>query len=218
MAAAGEGRRADWYFDFISPFSYFQLQMFDRLPAGLSVTLKPVLFAGLLGHWGQKGPAEIPGKRLHTYRHCQWYADRHGIPFRMPPAHPFNPLGPLRLAAALDATPEAVGAIFAAIWAEGVDVASEAGWARLAERVGLSAAEAQRRAGEQAVKDRLRDNTGEAADRGVFGVPSFVCDGEVFWGVDSTDMFLDYLADPALFDTGEMARIAGLPIGQARKL
>ena len=218
MTETGEVRQADWYFDFISPFSYFQLRMFDQLPVGLSVTLKPVLFAGLLGHWGQKGPAEIPGKRLHTYRHCQWYADRHGIPFRMPPAHPFNPLGPLRLAVALDAAPGPVGAIFSAVWAEGVDVAAEAGWAQLAERVGLSAAEAQQRAGEQAVKDRLRHNTEEAASRGVFGVPTFVCDCEVFWGVDSTGMFLDYLADPALFRAGEMARITTLPIGQARKL
>ena len=218
MTETGERRQADWYFDFISPFSYFQFRMFDRLPAGLSVTLKPVLFAGLLGHWGQLGPAEIPGKRLHAYRYCHWYAGRHGIPFRMPPTHPFNPLGPLRLAVALDASPDAVGAIFAAIWAEGVDVAAEAGWALLTGRVGMDVAEAQRRVSEPAVKERLRGNTEEAAGRGVFGVPSFVCDGEVFWGVDSTGMFLDYLADPALFRTGEMARITTLPIGQGRKL
>ena len=85
-------RAADWYFDFLSPFSYLQLVQFDRLPPDLEITYRPVLFAGLLGHWEHKGPAEIPAKRVHTYRWCHWYAARHGIPFRMPPAHPFNPL------------------------------------------------------------------------------------------------------------------------------
>ncbi len=49
-------RQADWYFDFVSPFSYLQLEAFDRFPADLDITLKPVLFAGLLGHWEHKGP------------------------------------------------------------------------------------------------------------------------------------------------------------------
>jgi len=218
MDAGATKRRADWWFDFISPFSYFQYRMLGRLPDGLVVSLKPVLLAGLLGHWGQKGPAEIPVKRVHTYRFCQWYALRHGIPFRMPPAHPFNPLGPLRLALALDAAPDVVGAIFDTIWADGVDVTTEAGWAALAARVGLAPDEASRRAGNQAVKDRLRINTEDAAAHGVFGVPSFVCDEEVFWGVDSTDMFVEYLANPVMFRDAEMVRISSLPIGQARSL
>ncbi|MEA3161389.1 MAG: hypothetical protein QOD95_2937 [Gammaproteobacteria bacterium] len=52
-------KSADWYFDFISPFSYLQLEAFDRQPPGVEVTFRPVLFAALLGHWGHKGPAEI---------------------------------------------------------------------------------------------------------------------------------------------------------------
>ena len=112
-------RAADWYFDFLSPFSYLQLVQFDRLPPDLEITYRPVLFAGLLGHWEHKGPAEIPAKRVHTYRWCHWYAARHGIPFRMPPAHPFNPLRPLRLAVAHDAEPAIIRAVFDTIWAEG---------------------------------------------------------------------------------------------------
>ena len=57
---------ADWYFDFVSPFAYLQLMDFKRLPDSLGIRYRPVLFAGLLGHWGQKGPAEIPDKRRRT--------------------------------------------------------------------------------------------------------------------------------------------------------
>jgi len=75
-----------------------------------------VLFAGLLEHWGQKGPAEVPVKRRWTYRWCTWWAQELGIPFRFPAAHPFNPLQHLRLALAAGCTPEAVHKIFNDIW------------------------------------------------------------------------------------------------------
>lgn len=218
MSESTEIGEADWYFDFISPFAYFQFMRFDRLPAGLAVTCKPVLFAGLLGHWGHKGPAEIPAKRRHTYRYCQWFAEHHGIPFKMPPAHPFNPLGLLRLALALDATPDAVAAIYGFLYGEGGDPADAAGWAVLADKLGLSAEEATARTADPAVKDALRRNTEEATARGVFGVPTFAAGDELFWGDDGTEMFVDFLRDPAQFRTGEMQRLADLPIGQARRL
>ena len=209
-------RAADWYFDFLSPFSYLQLVQFDRLPPDLEITYRPVLFAGLLGHWEHKGPAEIPAKRVHTYRWCHWYAARHGIPFRMPPAHPFNPLRPLRLAVAQGAEPALIRAVFDAIWAEGRDVSRDDEWQALTER--LAIADADEAIAQPEVKEALRGGTEEAARRGVFGVPTFAIGGELFWGLDATDLVLDYLNDPGLLETGEYARIANLPIAQARKL
>ena len=209
-------RAADWYFDFLSPFSYLQLVQFDRLPPDLEITYRPVLFAGLLGHWEHKGPAEIPAKRVHTYRWCHWYAARHGIPFRMPPAHPFNPLRPLRLAVAQGAEPALIRAIFDAIWAEGRDLSRDDEWQGLTER--LAIADADEAIARPEVKEALKKSTEEAARRGVFGVPTFAIGGELFWGLDATDLVLDYLNDPGLLETGEYARIADLPIAQARKL
>ena len=209
-------RAADWYFDFLSPFSYLQLVQFDRLPPDLEITYRPVLFAGLLGHWEHKGPAEIPAKRVHTYRWCHWYAARHGIPFRMPPAHPFNPLRPLRLAVAQGAEPALIRAVFDTIWAEGRDVSRDDEWQGLTER--LAIADADEAIARPEVKEALKKSTEEAAKRGVFGVPTFAIGGELFWGLDATDLVLDFLNDPGLLETGEYARIANLPIAQARKL
>ena len=91
-----------FYLDFVSPYAYLA---FEALPAALqghsvSVTYKPILFAGLLRHYGQLGPAEIPAKREWTYRQVLWLAHQQGIDFQMPATHPFNPLGLLRLALA----------------------------------------------------------------------------------------------------------------------
>lgn len=206
---------AIWYFDFVSPYAYLQSRMLHKFVGKARIAMKPVLFAGLLAHSKNLGPAEIPAKRVWTYRFCTWFARDHDIPFKFPPRHPFNPLKPLRLAIALGAVPEAVHAIFDFIWAEGRDPADPVEWNALGTRLGVADPEAA--IDKQAVKDALRANTEAAIAAGVFGVPSFVIGGEVFWGVDATDFVLQYLDDPAMLRDPEYRRIANLPSGAERK-
>ena len=199
----------DWYFDFVSPYSYIALHRLKELSH--PVNHKPVLFAGLLNHWGQKGPAEIPAKRKWTYRWCTWWAKSLGIPFRFPAEHPFNPLAHLRLALACDSRPEAVKRIFESIWMSGEHANDPARFSRLCSELGVAEARLSE------VKDPLRANTEEAAARGVFGVPSFVIDGEVFWGADAIEFVNAYLKDSAVLRNDEMRRVDALPIGVARR-
>jgi len=88
----------DCYFDFISPFTYLQFAQLKRFSYNAKINYKPVLLAGLLKHWGHKGPAEITARRQITYRHILWQARRDKIPFKMPPTYPFNPIKAIRLA------------------------------------------------------------------------------------------------------------------------
>ena len=206
----------DWYFDFISPYSYLQHERMPAWPAGVTLVPKPILFAGLLGHWGQRGPAEIPAKRTFTYRQVQWLARRDGVPMKFPPRHPFNPIAALRVAVALDNDRAAIAAIFRFIWAEGGAVDTPEGWAELVRRLGVADADA--RIADPAVKERLRRNGDDAIAAGVFGVPTLAIDGQLFWGYDATAMALDYLRDPEGFISEEMRRVDSLPTGSARKL
>jgi 2-hydroxychromene-2-carboxylate isomerase len=208
-------RAADWYIDFISPYPYLQLASFDRFPSDLQIRPRPVLFAALLQHWENKGPAEIPAKRSQTYRYCHWLAGKRGIPFKAPPRHPFNPLPLLRLAVALDGDMDAMRAMFHHVWGVGQDANDPESLQALASSLGITDAAA--RIGDQTVKDRLRANTDEAIARGVFGVPTFVVDDQIFWGDDVTDMMLDYLDNPDLFASGELGRLGDLPVGVERK-
>jgi 2-hydroxychromene-2-carboxylate isomerase len=205
--------RLTWYFDFVSPFSYLQFTAFPTLFQRSDVDLKPVLFAGLLNHFGQKGPAEIEPKRRHTYLQTQWLADKRGVPMRYPPGHPFNSLHALRVAIALGATYDTVKTIFDFIWAQGRSPNDE--WQPLCDALGVPGAEVL--AMGAGVKTQLREHTDEAIARGVFGVPTFVVDDHLFWGVDATEMLLDYLDNPRLFDSDEMRRIAYLPVAAARQ-
>lgn len=207
-------RNAIWYFDFISPFAYLCLHRLKELPKDLAIEYRPVLFAGVLGHWGQKGPAELPTKRRYTYRISQWTAQRLGVRFRYPAAHPFNPLHHLRLAIACGTTPEAIRTIFDSIWTTGDDAADPARFAGLLKRLGVS----QEELGKAEIKEKLKSNTDSAIQRGVFGVPTFEIDGELFWGADSVDFLKDYLKDPSALRNTEMQRLDSLPVAAARKV
>lgn len=206
-------RRIDWYFDFVSPYAYLCLHRLGDLPTDVEINYRPVLFAGLLSHWGQKGPAEIVPKRRYTYRSTHWQARLQGVLFRYPAAHPFNPLQHLRLAIAAGSTPHAVRRIFDAVWTSGRDATDAAAFAALVRELGIDDA----RPSAPDVKDALRRNTEEAAARGVFGVPTFAVDGELFWGSDSIDYLKAFLADPAFVRNAEIERLDGLPLAAARK-
>jgi len=202
------------YLDFVSPYSYIAFKRLHELPGDVVVELKPVLFAGLLNHFGQKGPAEIDAKRRWTYRWCTWWAKELGIPFRFPASHPFNPLHHLRLALAAGPSRENVGKIFDAIWTTGAEAADPAAFKVLANELGVDEAELA----SPALKDTLRRNTEEASARGVFGVPTWEVDGEPFWGADAIGFVNAFLADPAALRNEEMRRADDLPVGAARRI
>ena len=207
--------KVSWVFDVISPFSYLSLRQLPQLPAGTEVELVPVLFASLLNHTGLIGPAEIPSKRLFTYRTCLWRAQRLGIEMRFPPSHPFNPLMALRLIVAAGTTLEATQLVFDAVWRHGRDVSQPEVIADLARQLGIT--DAQKTLADPKVKQQLLDNGTWAIGKNVFGVPSFVIGEEVFWGQDSFEMALDYLRDPQLFERAGMRGLATLPVGVSRK-
>jgi 2-hydroxychromene-2-carboxylate isomerase len=210
-----ENIAVDFYFDPVSPFAYLLWKSLAQDHRGLALRPVPIVFGAVLDHWGQRGPAEIGPKRLHTYRYCQWLADRLGIPFRFPPAHPFRSLEAMRLIVASGATHEAVDAVFDAVFAKGLDISNVDILDSLGRQLGID--NVATAIAVPAVKEELRGNTEAAISRGVFGVPTLAVGGELFWGFDALEMALDYAADHSILATDEMRRLENLPVGAARK-
>ena len=206
-----------FYLDFISPYAYLA---FEKLPEALkgisySVTYKPLLFAGLLKHHGQLGPAEMAGKREWTYRQVLWLAHEQGLEFQLPARHPFNPLPLLRLAVACDAkgTPNryVCETLLRHVWRGGADAADES---RLGQMTALLAP--QRAPGSVEVKADLKAHTDEAIQQGVFGVPTITVDGKLFWGLDALPMLRAYLLGNAWFDGPDWDAARQLKSGATR--
>jgi len=210
----------DFWFDALSPYAWLA---FDRLPQaleGLNVVVnhQPLLLAGLLAHWGQKGPAEITPKRAWTYRQVLWLAQQQGTPLQLPRPHPFNPLALQRLAVAAapaGGTPNrrTVDLLFRHVWcSDGADPNDPAALAALTTAV----APLRDPAGDE-VKAELRQRTEAAVALGLFGVPTLVCDGRLFFGLDALPMLRAALAGDAWFDTPAWQEAGDQPPGVQRR-
>ena len=201
-----------WYFDFISPYAYLQSTQLDQLNAAESVECVPVLFAGLLNHWENVGPAEILPKREWTFKRVTYLAHRDNIPFKLPAHHPFNPLPLLRLSIAVGNEPKAVQRIFRFVWAEG-HLPEGAAFESLLTELGVDASDIN----SPEVKSTLQENGKQAASRNIFGVPSIECGDQVFWGYDSTEMVIDYLSQNN-WPASQLNEATNLPQGLQRKV
>lgn len=199
-------------FDFVSPYAYLAAERVEELARrhDCRVIWRPVLLAAVLSHNQQLGPAEIPDKRTYTFKNILRIAHDEGLALQPPPGHPFNPLLPLRIAG-LRPEGELILHLFRACWKDGraIDTAPAL--------QGLMDEDTLRAAGTDQAKQRLRENTEAAISEGVFGVPSFTVEKEVFWGFDSLTHLERYLAGRDPVDPAVLERWKNLPVAAGRK-
>ena len=176
--------RIDFFFSFRSPYSYLAAPRAFELPERFDVEL---LFRGVIpmAMRGQSVPRE---KGLHTLRDVKREAKRLGMPF----GRIHDPLGEgamrclLVAEHAVDVGREREFVLEASrgIWAEAMDVASDAGLRSICERAGLDWDACTAALEDKALRERVDADTEALAELGHWGVPVFVLGGEPFWGQD----------------------------------
>ncbi len=211
-----------FYFDYISHNAYLAFSQLALLRGrfGRGFTFEPVLFAGLLNHYGQLGPAEVPPKAKWMMLDVVRKARRLGVPIAKPATHPFVPLLALRVSfAPLD--PESrtrlVDALFRAVWAESVDVSDARAVARVLGAAGFDGEALVAFAQTDAAKSALRESTERALADGVFGVPSFLVDGKLFWGFDDLPHLELHLAGRDPLEPGDAERFTSYAASARRR-
>lgn len=210
-----------WYFDYISPYAYLQSTRLAEFAGIEKVECVPVLFAGLLKHWGQLGPAEITPKREWTFKNIVWLAHRDGIALKLPPHHPFNPLPLLRLGIVLNNDIDVIQRLFRFVWVEGKVPQDESAFASLLAEYSVEKDTLQ----SDSVKSTLLANGQQALANGVFGVPTVERDQQLYWGYEATDMALAFAPGQIHSQSSEagaslqqlMDEARNLPQGQGRK-
>jgi len=218
----GGMKTVDFFFDFISPYGWLAARQLESFPPGLAtIRYRPVLLAGLLHAHENKGPAEIPAKRVYTFTDVARWAHHLGLPYEGPPAHPFNPLLALRTCYAVkedEARARFAKRLLIAVWEEGKDVTSPSTIETLATECKFDAKALLTAAGSPEVKEGLKLQTQEAIRKGVFGVPSFCVDDEFFWGSDRLPFLKAYLSGDLSIDKNALEKRLARPRAADRRI
>jgi 2-hydroxychromene-2-carboxylate isomerase len=209
-------------FDFISPYSHLALIQLRDFATKHAVEweLRPVVYAKLLENFGLTGPAEVDARRNYAFADVLRSAHLLDTPLLGPPAHPFRSLEALRTACLFrgdERGQDLVVALSRACWAEGKDLTQLDGIAQVVESVGLSSDDLASRIASDDNKAELRRLTDEAIAAGVFGVPSFIVDDEIFWGQDRMDALAARLSGRLPSVKAMLRRMLDKPRGVERR-
>lgn len=193
----------DYYFATISPWMYLGHARFADLVQQhrATVNVKPTNFGEVFpASGGLPLSKRAPQRQAYRLVELERWRKHLGVPLNLNPKF-FPANGDLAarwiIAAGETSAAQAMaltGAIGRALWAEERDIADQATLGAVASGIGLDAQGLSDRAATDAIGERYAANTKEAIDRGVFGAPSYVIDGEIFWGQDRLDFVARKLA------------------------
>jgi len=185
-------KEVDFYFDFISPYTYFAVTQMDNLEADdVNINWIAVNLPKLIKISGNVGPATIKNKALYSLRDLKRWAAYLDMPFKMIRPGTFDSRPAMYIAMALENEDRVCfcKAVFKAIWSGSVDVKQDDWLAQIFKQAQLSQAWFDL-AGEQS-KAMLETNTQQALQAGLFGVPTFILHDtprpQMFFGVDRMD-------------------------------
>src|SRR2546427_12445225 len=176
------------WFEFASTYSYPAVQRIEALAAGLGVWVewKPFLLGPVFKSQGwNDSPFNLyPAKGRYMWRDLERLCAKHGLPFRRPSVFPRPSLLAARVACAAEAEPwcgDFVRAVYRASFADDRDIASAETIVALLDALGQPGSALVEAAAAPAAKERLRAQTDQASALGIFGAPTWVIGGELFW-------------------------------------
>tara|TARA_A100000164_G_scaffold27504_1_gene21447 strand:+ start:129 stop:716 length:588 start_codon:yes stop_codon:yes gene_type:complete len=186
----------DFYFDFISPYSFLAHKEIRKIEKKNSVKIryKPILLGGLHNLHGIKAPAFIPAKAKHMIRDCKLIAEKNKIRFKFNSYFPIRSLNLMRgvLVAEEDNYKSYyIDEIFNAIWQDGLNMNDEKIIEKILKNLNINPKTFLLRVASTSIKESLKKKTDEAYEKGVFGAPSFVSNNKIFWGQDRIEFALN---------------------------
>ena len=179
----------DFYFDFVSPYSFFAHKEIIKIEKKNSIKIKykPILLGGLHNLHGIKAPAFIPAKAKHMIRDCKLIAEKNRIKFKFNSYFPIKSLNLMRgvfVAEEDNYKSNYIDSIFNSIWQDGLNMNDENVVQKVLKNLNINPKTFYLRSASSSIKDTLRKKTNEAYEKGIFGAPSFVSNNKIFWGQD----------------------------------
>tara|TARA_B110001450_G_C17492582_1_gene428970 strand:- start:97 stop:684 length:588 start_codon:yes stop_codon:yes gene_type:complete len=186
----------DFYFDFISPYSFLAHKEIRKIEKKNSIKIKykPILLGGLHNLHGIKAPAFIPAKAKHMVRDCKLIAEKNKIKFKFNSYFPIKSLNLMRgvfVAEEDGFTSYYIDNIFNSIWQDGLNMNDENIFQKVLKNLNINPKTFMLRISSSSIKDILKRKTNEAFEKSVFGAPTFVSNNKIFWGQDRIEFVLD---------------------------
>ncbi|MGE8065905.1 2-hydroxychromene-2-carboxylate isomerase [Pseudomonas sp. NPDC089569] len=194
-------KTVEFYFDLGSPATYLAYTQLPKIceQTDSQLIYIPMLLGGVFKATGNASPAEIPAKGRYMFQDLDRYAKRYGVPLKFNPHFPINTLMLMRAVTGIQLRhPERfadfIDCLFKALWVEGLSLDEPATVAAVLTRHGFDPEEVLALTADEEVKNLLKDNTGKAVQRGVFGAPSMFIGDQLFFGQDRLDFVLQALS------------------------
>ena len=186
----------DFYFDFVSPYSFLAHKEIVKIEKKNSVKIryKPILLGGLHNLHGIKAPAFIPAKAKHMIRDCKLIAEKNKIKFKFNSYFPIRSLNLMRgvlIAEEDNYKSYYIDTIFNAIWQDGLNMNDENIIQKILKNLNVNPKTFLLRVASASIKESLKKRTNEAYEKGIFGAPSFVSNNKIFWGQDRIEFALN---------------------------
>ena len=186
----------DFYFDFVSPYSFLAHKEIKKIERKNSIKIKyqPILLGALHNLHGIKAPAFIPAKAKHMIRDCKLIAEKNKIKFRFNSYFPIRSLNLMRgviVAEEDNYKSFYIDSIFNSIWQDGLNLNDENIIQKILKNLNVNPKTFLLRSASSSIKDSLKKKTNEAYEKGIFGAPSFVSNNKIFWGQDRIEFVLN---------------------------
>jgi len=185
-------KEIDFYFDFISPYSYLAHQKIKFIK-NVNFNYKPVLIGGLHNLQGITAPAFIKTKLKHMISDCDLIAKKDKSNFIWNSKFPINSLNIMRGYLFINAENRDLylNVMFDAYWKDNLDISSEKIIKTLIKKSKIEPISFFDGIKDSKIKEELKNVTQEAHDKEIFGAPTFVVNNKIFWGQDRLEFALD---------------------------
>ena len=185
----------DFYFDFISPYSYIGHKRIEQLGSELNFTYKPILLGGLHKSWNIIPQAFIEPKKQFMIMDCEMISKKLNIGFKFNSKFPLGTVKLMRGCLTLEGEQlnNYIKIIFDAYWKDNIDISDNANLSSLLAKIDINIDDFQRKTEAEEIKEKLKKLTNDAFKKNIFGAPTFVVNNKNFWGQDRIEFAIEEL-------------------------
>ena len=188
-------KSVEFYFDFISPYSYLAYKKLKFLDYKnkINIIFKPILLGGLHKLGGITAPAFNKHKMKNMKNDCELVAKKNNIEFKWNDKFPVNSLQIMRgyLSINNELKEKFFDLCFDSYWKENIDLSNSVNIENILNKCSIDKKKFFKDIENQKIKDELKKFTNDAFEKDIFGAPTFVVNNKIFWGQDRLDYALD---------------------------